>query len=61
MEIKEMILGIIGIIIGILVLIAGIYYLATDKEENAKKIYSTASAVGAIITAVSFFILISNL
>ena len=56
-----MILGIIGIIIGILVLIAGIYYLAADKEENAKKIYGTASAVGAIITAVSVFILISNL
>ena len=56
-----MILGIIGIIIGILVLIAGIYYLTTDKEENAKKIYGTASAVGSIITAVSVFILISNL
>lgn len=56
-----MIIGILGIIIGVLVLIAGIYYLATDKEENAKKIYGTASAVGAVVTAISVFILISNL
>lgn len=56
-----MIIGIIGILIGLGVLGAGIYYLKTDKEENAKKIYGTVSAVGAVIAVVSVIVLISSL
>ena len=56
-----MIIGIIGILIGLGVLGAGIYYLKTDKEENDKKIYGTISAVGAVIAVVSVIVLISNL
>ena len=41
---------IIGLIIGILVLGAGIYYLAKEKHDpESKKIYGTVSAVGAAI------------
>ncbi len=56
-----MITGIIGIIIGLMVVIAGIYYLKNDKEENSKKIYGTISAIGAVVTIVSAVILISNI
>ena len=44
---------IIGLIIGILVLGAGIYYLAKEKaDKEAKKIYTVISIAGAVITAV---------
>lgn len=56
-----MIIGIIGILIGLGILGAGIYYLKTDKEKNAKKIYGTVSAVGAVIAVFSVIILISSL
>lgn len=56
-----MIVGILGILIGLGVLGAGIYYLKTDKEENAKKIYGTVSAVGAVIAVVAAIVLISSL
>ena len=43
----------IGLIIGALVLGAGIYYLAKEKHDpESKKIYAVVSAVGGIITAV---------
>lgn len=56
-----MIIGILGILIGLGVLGAGIYYLNTDKEDNAKKIYGTVSAVGAVIAVVAAIVLISSL
>ncbi len=56
-----MIIGILGIIIGVLVLGAGIYYLINDKEENFKKIYGIISVIGAAVAAVSVFVLISNI
>ena len=44
---------IIGLIVGALVLDAGIYYLAKEKHDpESKKIYAVVSAVGGIITAV---------
>ena len=44
---------IIGLIIGILVLGAGIYYLAKEKHDpESKKIYTTVSVVGGVIAAV---------
>lgn len=56
-----MIIGIIGTLIGLGVLCAGIYYLKTDKEDNSKKIYGTISAVSAVVTVLSVVVLISNL
>ena len=47
-----MAIKIIGLIIGILVLGAGIYYLAKEKHDaESKKIYNVVSIVGALITA----------
>lgn len=56
-----MITGILGIIIGVPVLGAGIYYLINDKEENSKKIYGIIFVIGAAVAAVSVFVLISNI
>ena len=48
-----MAIKIIGLIIGILILAAGIYYLAKEKHDpESKKIYATVSAAGGIIAAV---------
>ena len=48
-----MAIKIIGLIIGVLVLGAGIYYLAKEKHDpESKKIYTIVSAVGSIIAAV---------
>lgn len=47
-----MVLSIIGIIIGVMVLAAGIYYLKKEKEDKeSKKIYTIAAVAGAVITA----------
>lgn len=48
-----MAIKIIGLIIGILVLCAGLYYLIKEKRDpESKKIYSIVSIIGGIITAV---------
>ncbi len=45
-----MVVSIIGIIIGVMVLIAGIYYLVTEKEDaESKKIYTIVTVAGAIV------------
>lgn len=50
---------IIGLIIGLLVLIAGIYYLVKEKDDReSKKIYSVISLVGALVSAVCVLTLI---
>ena len=42
-----------GLIIGVLVLGAGIYYLVKEKHDpESKKIYTIVSIVGGIIAAV---------
>ncbi len=47
-----MAIKIVGLIIGILVLGAGIYYLAREKHDpESKKIYTIVSVIGGIITA----------
>ncbi len=57
-----MVLSIIGIIIGVMVLAAGIYYLKKEKEDReSKKIYTIAAAAGAVITAVMIIKLIFEL
>ena len=44
---------IIGLIIGILVLCAGIYYLVKEKHDpESKKIYTIVSVFGGVIAAV---------
>ena len=44
---------IIGLIIGILVLCAGNYYLVKEKHDpESKKIYTIVSVVGGVIAAV---------
>ena len=48
-----MVIKIIGLIIGVLVLGAGIYYLAKEKHDpESKKIYSIVSVIGGIVAAV---------
>ena len=53
MEEKIIAVKIIGLIIGILVLCAGIYYLVKEKHDpESKKIYTIVSVVGGVIAAV---------
>ena len=57
-----MVIGIIGIIIGLLVLGAGIYYLIKEKDDKeSKKIYGITSGIGAVVTVVAAVILITHL
>ena len=57
-----MIVKIIGTIIGALVLIAGIYYLVTEKnDKESRKIYGAISCVGGVIFAVMLIMTILEL
>ena len=48
-----MAIKIIGLIIGILVLGAGVYYLTQEKNDpESKKIYTVVSVIGAVVAAV---------
>ena len=48
-----MAIQIIGLIIGILVFGAGIYYLAKEKQDpESKKIYTIVSIVGAVLAVI---------
>ena len=54
-----MIIKIIGLVIGILILGAGIYYLAKEKDDpESKKIYTIVSAVGGVIAVACALLLI---
>ena len=45
-----MIFNIIGLVIGLAVLIAGVFYLVKEKnDKESVKIYGTISAAGAVI------------
>ena len=48
-----MIIRIAGIIIGVLILIGGLYYLVKEGRDDAesKKIYTIVSVIGAVIAA----------
>ena len=49
---------IIGLVIGILVLGAGVYYLVKEKQDpESKKIYTIVSVIGAAVAAVSAVLL----
>ncbi len=57
-----MIIKIIGLIIGILVFGAGIYYLVKEKgDRESKKIYTVISVIGGMVTAVCVLLLINSL
>lgn len=50
---------IIGLIIGILLLCAGLYYLIQEKNDSeSRKIYTIVSVVGGVICAVCAVLLI---
>ena len=54
-----MITKIIILIIGLLVLGGGIYYLSKEKNDpESRKIYGIISAIGAVISIVSVLLLI---
>jgi hypothetical protein len=53
MEECKMIITIIGLLIGLLILGGGIYYLNANKEDDeSRKIYGITILVGVIITVV---------
>ncbi len=46
-----MIFNVIGFVIGILILIAGIYYFVKEKnDKESRKIYGITTAAGAAVT-----------
>ncbi len=55
-----MILNVIGLVIGVMILGAGIYYLVKNKDDKeSRKIYGITTIVGAVITVImiaKFFI-----
>ena len=53
-----MLIKTIGLVIGILVLGAGIYYLSKEKKDpESRKIYTVVSIVGAVIAVVCALLL----
>ena len=50
MEKKKMIFNIIALMIGALILIAGLYYLIKEKQDrDSRRIYGISSGAGIII------------
>lgn len=44
---------IIGLVVGLLVLAVGVYYLVKEKNDpESRKIYGVISAVGGVVTVV---------
>lgn len=54
-----MVIKIIGLVIGALILAAGIYYLAKEKHDpESRKIYTVVSVAGGLIAAVCVLLLV---
>lgn len=50
---------IIGLVVGLLVLAAGVYYLGKEKNDpESRKIYSVISAVSGVVTVMCALLLI---
>ena len=50
---------IIGLVMGILVLAAGVYYLGKEKNDpESRKIYGVISAVGGVVAVVCALLII---
>lgn len=57
-----MIISVLGMAIGVLVAIAGIYYLVKDKHDrNSVKIYGIIGGAGAVVFVISLIILLTNI
>lgn len=53
-----MVIKIIAIVIGVLILGAGLYYLSKEKHDpESRKIYGVISAMGAVIAIVAAILL----
>ncbi len=53
-----MIVKVLGVLIGLLVLGAGVYYLVREKQDpESRKIYGIVSGIGGVIAAVSVVLL----
>ncbi len=49
-----MIIGIIGVIIGILLIVAGVYYFVKEKNDvESRKIYLITMIIGVVVTIVA--------
>lgn len=56
-----MIVKISGAVIGLLVLVAGVYYLVKEKnDKDSKTIYSIISIIGAVLLIISTVLLIKG-
>ncbi len=54
-----MFIKILGLIVGVLVLGGGLYYLAKEKQDpESRKIYTVLSAVGGVIAAACALLLV---
>lgn len=54
-----MVTKIIGLVIGLLILAGGLYYLSQAKDDpESKKIYGIVSAVGGVITVLCAVLLV---
>lgn len=54
-----MVIKIIGLIVGLLILFAGIYYLVKEKnDKESRNIYSVISVIGALISIVCILFLV---
>lgn len=48
-----MVYNIIGVIIGVMILVAGIYYMMKEKDDKeARKMYTIVAIIGGLIVAV---------
>lgn len=54
-----MIFGIVGLVIGVLISVGGIFYLVKDgKDAESRKIYLIAAIAGAVIAVIMILKLI---
>ena len=54
-----MVMKIIALIIGILILAAGLYYLSKEKHDpESRKIYGIVSAAGGVVAVVAALLLV---
>ena len=59
MEEKRIVIKLIGLIIGALILGAGIYYLVKEKHDpESKKIYTITCLIGGLVAAVCAVLLV---
>lgn len=54
-----MIIKVIGMVIGVMLLVAGLYYLSKEKDDpESRKIYMIVSIVGLVVFAVALVMMI---